>query len=301
MLQSYSSLISEIKKFLTTAPLPPVLVLLGPTASGKTALSLRLAHEFDGEIISADSRQVYREIDVSSAKITPAEMQNVPHHLLDLRSPDQTLNTAEWKELAEKKIRDCHQHHKTPIVCGGTMLYLTALTQNYDFGQSPPDLTLRTHLENTSTTDLATQLQQLNPTDAKKINPLNQRHLVRAIEITLSQKQKKKHPPVFSFFKIGIHWPRTELYARINTRAESQFKHGLIAETQTIIQKYHPNLPALTSFGYTEIIPYLNGKTTYAEALRKNQQRNRNYAKRQMTWWKNEPDIFWISGQSLLN
>lgn len=288
-----------IDKFLKEAKLPPVLVILGPTASGKTALSLDLAQKYNGEIISADSRQVYREINISSAKITQKEMRGIPHHLMDLRNPDETLTTQEWKKLAEEKIIEIQERGKLPIVCGGTTLYLSALVNNFDFGNTPPDKKLRAELEKSSTEDLAQKLAKLSPLDAEKINPKNKRHLIRAVEVALAQKPKSTQKPRFDFLEIGLNWERAELYRRINQRAEKQFSAGLVDETKAIIKKYSSTLPALTSFGYSEILQYLSGKITLTEALQKNQQRNRNYAKRQIIWWKKDRKINWFEGDLL--
>jgi len=294
--QKINKLITE---FLKEAKLPPVLVILGPTASGKTALSLDLAQQYRGEIISADSRQVYRGIDISAAKISKAEMRGIPHHLIDIRDPNETLTTQVWKELAENKIRELQAERKLPIVCGGTTLYISALVQNFDFGQTPPDPALRTELESQPTAELAQKLAELSPADALKINPKNKRHLVRAIEVALSRKPKSTREPQFEFLQIGLNWPREVLYERINRRAEEQFARGLVAETQNIIKEYSPTLPALSSFGYSEILEYLENKISLEEALQKNQQRNRNYAKRQITWWKKDPTIHWFEGDLL--
>lgn len=297
---------SELKKiqnlidqFLKEAKLPPVLVILGATASGKTALSLELAKLYHGEIISADSRQVYKGIDVSSAKIMPEEMQGIPHHLLDIREPNQTLTAQEWKKLAEEKIQDIQSRNKLPIVCGGTTLYLSALTHNFDFGNTQPDPNLRKKLEELEVEELAHKLEKLSPTDAQKINPKNKRHLVRAVEVALSAQPKSANPPQFAFLEIGIHWEREQLYTRLNQRAEEHFANGLVEETQKIIAKYSPDLPALTSFGYAEICEYLDGKISLDEALERNRQRNRNYAKRQLTWWRRDQNIHWFEGELL--
>ncbi len=297
---------SEIKKiytlidqFLKEAQMPPVLVILGPTASGKTSLSLEIAKKYNGEIISADSRQVYRGIDISSVKIKPEEMQGIPHHLLDIRDPDQTLTAQEWKKLAEEKIREIHVKNKLPIVCGGTTLYISSLVNNFDFANVQPDPKLRQELEKMTTENLAKKLADLSPADAQKINPKNKRHLVRAVEVALSEKPKSTQKPQFAFLEIGINWDRKKLYRRLDQRAEGYFADGLIDETKTIIAKYSPDLPALTSFGYAEVLEYLRGEITLEEAIAKNQQRNRNYAKRQITWWKKDPNIHWVEGELL--
>lgn len=288
-----------VRNFLKEAKLPPVLVILGPTASGKTALSIDLAQRFDGEVISADSRQVYRGIDIASVKVTPEEMQNIPHHLLDIRNPDETLTAQEWKKLAEEKIIEIQKRGKIPIVCGGTTLYISGLVQNFDFGKTEPNPELRQELEQESVENLAKKLKKLSPTDAEKINPKNKRHLIRAVEVALTQKPKSTQKPKFDFLEIGIKWEREKLYARLNQRAENYFADGLIEETKNLRKKYSLDLPALTSFGYAEVCAYLDGEITLEEAITQNQQRNRNYAKRQMTWWKRDKNIHWFAGELL--
>lgn len=229
-----------------------VLEILGPTASGKTGFAMELAQKFaPAEIVSVDSRQVYREMDVSSAKISSDDMQGIPHWGLDLRNPDEDFSVYDFQQYGFGKIDEILQKGNLPILCGGTMLWLDAISENYIFTSDP------------------------------------------------NVKSDKKGKPLYEFIKIGIHWDREILYQRINERAKWQFENGLIEETEKILNKYDITKSALTSFGYLEIRDYLDGKISYDEALVLNQKRNRNYAKRQLTWWRGREDVLWVDGTTL--
>lgn len=234
-----------------------VFEILGPTASGKTGLSVKLAHfieahtEKNVEIISVDSRQVYRDCDVSSAKISEAEMDGIIHHGIDFVDLDQEYSVYNWQQYAFDKIKEIQDRGNLVMMCGGTMLWLDAVSENYDF-------------------------------DIKGV------------------KSSRTQAPLWTFLKIGIKWPREVLYERINSRAISQFEDGLIEETKAVMKNY-PGITksAFTSFGYQEIAQYLAGEITYERALELNQQRNRNYAKKQLTWWRGRADVIWIKGEDI--
>ena len=233
-----------------------VLEILGPTASGKTGYSIFLAHWIEKnsgkkcEIISVDSRQIFRGCTISSAKITEEEAQGIPHHGLNIANPEETYSVVQFQQYALKNIQEIHARGNIPILCGGTMLWLDAVSENYIFTDDP------------------------------------------------NAKSNKRGTPQYPFLKIGMHWEREKLYERLNLRSVQMFEGGMIEETQEMLQK-NISKSALTSFGYQEIAAFLNGEMTKTEALALNQKRNRNYAKRQLTWWRGRNDIFWIDAENL--
>lgn len=255
-LYSKNEILQTIKGFLFENE-NGVLELTGPTASGKTGLSIEIAKfvekelERTPEIICVDSKQVFVDMDISSAKITKEEMQGVIHHGLDIRRPDEWINVVEFQAYGFQLIQDILDRGNIPILCGGTMLWLDAISENYVFG----------------------------PKGEKSIERID---------------------PRWPFLKIGIHWDRAKLYERCNLRAKKQFDEGLIEETKMILKKY-PNISrqSYLSFGYEEIQKYLDGEMTLERALEINQQRNRKYVKRQLTWWRGREDVLWIDGVSL--
>lgn len=254
---SKSEILNQVKDFVMENP-GGVLEILGPTASGKTGFSIELARFIDlecdkkVEIISVDSRQVYRDCDVSSAKITTEEMQGVPHHGLDLVDLDEEYNVVKFQAYCFRVIEEIQSRGNIPVLCGGTTLWLDAVSENYVFSE----------IQNGE---------------------------------SVFEKSNQRATPKWPVYKIGLHWDRTKLYERLNARAVYQFENGMIEETKTIIQKY-PNVTksAFTSFGYKEIRSYLEDEMTYEEALELNQKRNRNYAKRQSTWWRGRQDVNWV-------
>ena len=257
-----SEILTEIVSFLTVNP-KGIIELLGPTASGKTGLSIELSEFLDKnidqkiEVISVDSRQVFRDCDISSAKITTEEMQGVPHHGLDLVNPDEPFTVVQFQRYAFETIEAIQARGNIPVLCGGTMLWLDAISENYVFSED------------------------------KAIDP-------ETGELAF-EKSVEKAEPRWPVFKVGLHWDRAKLYERINQRAHLQFDGGMIEETKMILEKY-PTLTnsAFTSFGYQEIKAYLDGELSYDEALALNQKRNRKYAKRQLTWWRGRADVNWI-------
>jgi tRNA dimethylallyltransferase len=248
-------ILEKVKTFVEKSP-DGVIEILGPTASGKTGFSIEVAtflQENCGknvEIISADSRQIYRHTDISSAKISEKKMNGIPHHGLDLIDPDEKMTVFNFQKFAFEKIEEIQNRGNFPILCGGTMLWLDAVSENYIFGENS------------------------------------------------AEKSVARGEPKWSFLKIGIEWNREKLYERLNARATQQFENGLVEETQKILEKFKLSHNARTSFGYEEIEEFLAGKISRSDAIEKNQKRNRNYAKRQLTWWRGREDIFWLDGES---
>lgn len=299
------NLYSHIETFLKQAK-NPLIVILGPTASGKTNLSLTIARKFDGEIISADSRQVYKYMDVATDKLLKEDQEGIAHHMIDIIEPSRQFTLADYKIKAFKTIKDIHSRKKVPILVGGTGLYISAVCENYQIPGVPPDYKLRQELtrefEEKGGEYLLEKLKKLDPQAAKKIDPRNGRYLIRALEINLSGKKNKtdqKTEPLFEILKIGIDWPREMLYDRINRRVETQIKRGLIEEVKQLLEKYNRKLPSMSSLGYPQIIKYLDDELTLKEAKELLQKETRNYAKRQITWWRRDEDIVWVEGEKL--
>ncbi len=297
-------IISKIKKFLETSN-HPLIVIGGPTASGKTKLAVKLCKEFDGEIINADSRQIYDEMEIGNERTKPEEMEGIPHHLLAIAKPDEVITIADYKRLAEKVIDDIHSRKKIPFLVGGTGLYLDVVTRNFQIPVGHPDQKLRKKLEQKSVEELLQNLQKIDRKEYEKQKiQKNKRFIIRALEIFQLTGQSKSNTagqanPKYDSFKIAINWPREILYDRINQRTAYQLEHGMIEEVQTLLKKYDPLLPAMTSIGCKEVIPYLKNEITKEELLGTLRQNNRNYAKRQLTWFKKDPDYHWIEGNAI--
>ena len=296
------NLAQKLKSFLKTAQ-NPLVVILGPTASGKTAISLKIAHEIDGEIISADSRQIYRGLEIGSDVLPEEEREGIPHHMIGTVDPGHAYSLAEYKDDATAIIAQIRKRGHIPMLVGGTGLYISALTEDYDVPRVPPDTALRKKLQKEAAQKgpehLHQKLAKLDPESAAQIHPNNLRYVVRALEINLKTgkpkqdtKAKKTKPGVFM---IGIDWPREELYERINKRVDEQDARGLIDEVTALLDKgYDEDLPAMTSLGVKEIIPYIRSEQTLEECKETLKKNTRNYAKRQGTWFRRYGNINWM-------
>lgn len=306
------ALIEQVRRFLIQAEKSrkkPLVVVLGPTASGKTALSLRLALEIDGEVISADSRQIYREMDLGTDKIAPDIRAKVPHHLIDIRDPDQPYSLSDFQRDTARTIDDIHRRNKVPLLVGGTGLYISAIVQNYQLPEVPPDHNLRkeleAELEKEGPESLHKMLAELDPLAASKIHPNNRRYLIRALEIVLTTKkpvaeQQKRRECPYEVFQIGIDWPTEQLFDRINRRVDEQMKNrGLLDETSHLLAKYDKKLPSMTGLGYKQIIQYLEGEITLDEAMELLKKETHDYARRQRTWFKRDTSIYWVEGEQV--
>ena len=293
----------KIEKFLEKSE-RPLIIILGPTASGKTNLSLELAKKFNGEIISTDSRQIYQEMDISTDAILAADMKGITHHMLRIVKPDEVFTLAEYKDLALKTIDDIYARGKVPILTGGTGLYITAIIEGYSVPRVPPNEKLREQLykeaKEHGNSFVYNKLANLDPEAAANIHPNNLRYVVRAIEInqaTGSQKNDKKMPELqFDTFMVGLNWPRETLYQRINARVDQQENSGLLDEVKQLLDKgYALDLPSMSSLGVKEIIPYLKGEMPLVDCLEILKRNTRRYAKRQMTWFRRYKDVNWIN------
>lgn len=280
----------------TASSLPALLVIAGPTASGKTDLSIRLAQYYGTEIISADSRQCYRELTIGTAKPTNSELALVPHHFINSHSIKENFSAGKFALEAEKTLSSLFTRHDIVIVTGGTGLYIKALTEGLDeFPEIDPTvrISLNATVKREGVAPLVALIQEKDPAYFEKADLNNTARLIRAAEVILSTgkpfslfhlKKDKKLP--FNLVAVSIDWPRNILYERINNRVEKMMKDGLVAEVQGLVD-YQAN-PALQTVGYTEIFDLLKGKLAYQEAVDKIKQHSRNYAKRQLTWFRNQ-------------
>ena len=289
---------------------PLLLVILGPTASGKSALAATLALQFAGEIISCDSVAVYRHFEIGTAKPTTAQRAEVPHHLLDVAEPDEVFTAGEYARQARAAIADITKRERLPIVVGGTGLYLRALLEGLFPGpQRSEDLRrrLRERAAERGSSHLHRILGRLDPQAARQIHPNDAPKLIRAIEVCLASQarmselwRQRGRDPLrgYRVLRIGLNPPRENLYARINQRARQMFEAGLVDETRALLARYGAGhgVMALDSLGYRQAAQLLRGELSHDEALSAAQQGHRNYAKRQVTWFRREPDVEWLEG-----
>ena len=276
-----------------------LIVILGPTASGKSDLAIKLAKKFNGEIVSADSRQIYKEMDIGTAKNVRPLRPNIIH-LIDVVRPDQEFTLAQYKRLAIKAIKDIQRRGKLPFLVGGTGLYIQAIVDNLQIPIVKPDKKLRNKLEKLTNQELLQQLKKIDPLTARAIDLNNKRRLIRALEVCLKTKkpfsqQRKKGQPLFDVCQIGLKLNKKILERRINQRVEQMIKMGLIKETKKLAKKYSLDLPAMSGIGYQEISQYLQGKINLGQAKALIKQHTRQYAHRQMTWFKKDQRINWLN------
>jgi len=295
-----SKIYSKIEKILKKPN--PLIVILGPTASGKTALSLSLAKKYNCEIISADSRQIYKYMNISTDKISRRQMRGIRHHLIDFVEPDQIYTVAEWKRDALKIMDDIYKRNKIPMIVGGTGLYINSIIYNYDIPPIPPRIDFRRRLESLAkkygVSYLYKKLQKIDPHAAAKILPNNMRYIIRALEINKFSGSNKIDSRARRLRKntilIGIKHSREELYRRIDERIDKQIKRGLFNEAKQLLKKYDPNLPSMTAIGCKEILPYLRGEKSLAETIQRLKYNTHNYARRQIAWFKRIKNIIWL-------
>jgi tRNA dimethylallyltransferase len=287
--------------------LPKILVIVGPTASGKTGLAIKLAEKFNGEIVSADSRQIYRGMDIGTAKGKERIAKSrVAVRLIDIKNPDEDYTVAEYKKDAVAAIRKILRLGKLPILTGGTGLYVKTVVDNLDIPKVRANPVLRKKLgEKMRQCGLAAlfrELVRLDPEAAHIVDPRNPRRVIRALEITLATKkpfsaQRKKGARLFEPLIIGLAVPGEKLRKRINTRVDQMFHNGLVNEVKNLIKKYGSNRKAFDAIGYCEITDYLHGKTTLAEAAESIKKNTWGYAKRQMTWFKKDKNTRWLKNE----
>lgn len=288
--------------------LPKIVVILGPTASGKTDLGIALAKKFNGEIISADSRQVYKKMSIGTAKPegkwtkdkSAYVVEGIPHFMMDIVDPGTDFSLADFKTQAISHINDILRRGKLPIIVGGTGLYIWALVDNLDIPKVEPHKKLRQEMEKEPLSKLVAQLKKIDPESAKQIDLNNPRRVLRALEVFITSgesffKQRTKSDPLYDALEIGINPPRAELYKRIGARVDQQIKDGLVEEvTKLVKQKYGWNLPSMSGIGYKQIGYFLRGEKTLPEAIEILKRDTRRYAKKQMTWFKRDNRIHWL-------
>lgn len=282
----------------------PLLVLVGPTAVGKTAVSIALAQRLGGEIISGDSMQVYRGMDIGTAKITPAEMQGVPHHMIDIRDPDQPFSVAEFQAEADRLIQEIVGRGRLPMLVGGTGLYVRSVILPYTFTEQQADLDLRQRLaalkEAHGPGYLHGRLQQVDPASAERLHPNDLRRIIRALEvyettgvpISATQKALEAEPRYDHLF-VALSMDRELLYQRIDQRVEQMLAAGWMDEVLGLLKRYPPHLAALEAIGYRELVSHALGLLTFSEAERLIKRNTRRFAKRQLTWFRRERDLHW--------
>jgi tRNA dimethylallyltransferase len=279
---------------------PKLVVILGPTASGKSSLAIKLARKFRGEIISADSRQVYKDMDIGTGKVTKSEQEMVPHHLLDVASPKRQFTVSQFKSLAQKAIKDTSERGHLPILVGGTAFYIYSLIDDLELPSVKPDKKLRKELEKRSAAELFVMLKKMDPARARSIDKNNPRRLIRAIEIIKTTGDpippRIKKSPAFDSLILGMRTEQKKLYNAIDSRLDARLKQGLVAEVKKLL-KHGVSHKKLQSFGleYKYASLYLQGKLDYEHMVKELKNAIRHFSKRQTTWFKKDDRIHWIT------
>lgn len=285
-----------------------VIVICGPTASGKTALSIELAKKINGEIVSADSMQIYKDMDIGTAKPTKQEMGEIKHYLLDFVSPEDRYSVAQYKQDAKKAIKEIINKGKTPIIVGGTGLYVDSLIYEIEYNDIKLDEEYRKKLEKIAEEqgleELYKKAVEIDPEAMKKISQNDKKRIMRILEIyhstgktkTEQEKESRKNPVEYDYRVFAINWDREILYQRINKRVDIMVEQGLIEEVKEILNKYDKFPTAMQGLGYKEVVDYLNGIYTKEEMIEKIKLETRRYAKRQLTWFRKNKQTIWLDG-----
>ena len=289
---------------------PIVIVIEGPTASGKTSLSIELAKQINGEIVCADSMQIYKEMNIGTAKVTSKEMQGIKHYVMDFVNPDERFSVADYKKEAKKAIKEILEKGKVPIVVGGTGLYIDALVYEIDYKEQKTDLTYRKKLEEEAETigleELYKRAEQIDAEAAHKISKTDKKRIIRILEIyhttgktkTELEKESRQNPPEYDYKVFALTWERQTLYERINQRVDQMIEQGLIEEVENIWKKYSYFPTAMQALGYKEVVEYLEKKLTKEEMIEKIKMETRRYAKRQLTWFRKNKQVVWLAGEN---
>ena len=294
--------------------LPRIVCVVGPTSSGKTALGLRLAKKFHGEIINADSRQIYKEFSIGTGKPVGQRgvsqghrafiVKDVPHYLMDFLEPMKTFTVIDWREKAVEAIKGITKRGNLPLIVGGTGLYITSLVDNFDFPKVEPNLALREAFAEKPLAELVKVLLKIDPAAEQLVDLKNPRRVVRALEVaTFTGKpfteQKAVARPQFDVFQVGIRWSREDLYARINDEVESMVNRGWPDEIRRLLEEgVSITAPAMSSIGYREMLQYVQGTMTLEKALEATKQAVRRYAKKQESWFKRDIRIRWVKNEA---
>ncbi|MET0059152.1 tRNA (adenosine(37)-N6)-dimethylallyltransferase MiaA [Dehalococcoides mccartyi] len=297
---------STAKATAPNPPLAPLLVILGNTGSGKSALALKLAGEIPAGIVNADSRQIYSQMDIATAKPTPAEMSEIPHYLYSFIQPDQPFSLAEYQSLAYQAINKLHTQNRLPILVGGSGQYLKAVLEGWSIPQIAPDETFRVAMfekaEKEGGASIFAELVKQDPQAAAKIDPRNIRRVIRALEVINKtgaefSKLQTKNPPPYRVLKIGIHLAREELYRTVDLRVEKMLEQGLEAEVRHLLEQgYAATLPSMSGIGYRQIAKYIGGEISLSEAIEQMQFETHRLIRQQNTYFRlADPDIHWIT------
>lgn len=286
----------------------PGVAILGPTASGKTRLALSLAARFRGEIVSCDALQVYRQMDIGTAKVSKAGQQQVRHHLIDIMDPDQEFSAGDYQRLARTAIREIHKRGNVPVVAGGTGFYLRALIEGLFEGPGRSDelrSRMRAVIRRKGPGVLHRALKRADPPAAQRISPNDAERIIRAYEVYLVsgktmtwwQNRPRDAFTGYRWLKIGIDLPREELYRRINERVDAMFAGGLLEETAALLTSFSRDAHAFKAIGYRQAIDLLEGRLSLEEAVEQTKLESRHYAKRQITWFRSDKSIVWLDGR----
>ncbi|MCT4782066.1 MULTISPECIES: tRNA (adenosine(37)-N6)-dimethylallyltransferase MiaA [Exiguobacterium] len=279
----------------------PVIVIVGPTAVGKTKTGIELAKAFNGEIVSGDSVQVYRGMDIGSAKVTVEEAEGIPHHLIDLCDPDEPMSVAKFQQLARHAIDDIYARGKLPIIVGGTGLYIRSILYDYEFVERPVNETLRASLEDEASRlgpdTLHDRLRELDPRRAEQIHPNNVRRVIRALEVAMqgdAQAMNSTPSEHYAYKLFVLHADRDVLYERINKRVDVMLASGLVEEVERLLESGYGDTQAMRAIGYKEVVPYIEGRVTEERMRETLKQHTRQFAKRQLTWFRHQFDGIWV-------
>ena len=288
----------------------PLIILTGPTAVGKTAASIGLAKAIGGEIISADSMQVYRHMDIGSAKIRPKEMQGISHHLIDVLEPEEEFHVVKFQQMAKEAMEEIYEKGKIPILVGGTGFYIQAVTRDIDFTEAQQENTYRAELEKLAETEgaeyLHDRLKEVDPASADTIHANNVKRVIRALEfyhqtgekISEHNAKEREKESAYNSAYFVLNDDRVNLYERINKRVDAMFEEGLVEEVTALQERgYTRGMVSMQGLGYKEIFAYLDGECTLEEAKEIIKRDTRHFAKRQITWFKRERDVIWINKQ----
>lgn len=289
---------------------PKVIVICGPTASGKTALSIELAKKINGEIVSCDSMQIYKEMDIGTAKPTEEEKQGIKHYMIDIISPNERYSVADYKKEAKEAIREIISKGKVPIVVGGTGLYVDSLIYEIEYSNIEFDKEYRKELElkadNEGLDKLYEEAKKIDPKAIEKISSNDRKRIIRILEIyhatgknkTEQEIESRKNEVEFDYKVYAISWDREILYDRINKRVDIMLEDGLIKEVEEINKKYNEFPTAMQGLGYKEVVQYLNKECSYEEMVEKIKMETRRYAKRQLTWFRKNKQTIWLNGEN---
>ena len=283
-----------------------VVAIIGPTASGKTALSIKLAKEIDGEVINGDSMQIYKQLDIGTAKITEQEMEGVPHHLLSIKEPTESFSVAEYQKLVRAKIEEIQSRGKIPIIVGGTGLYIQSVLYDFVFTDEEVDEEARKayydELAVVGPEKMHEKLAKLDPKTAAEIHPNNTRRVIRAIELIeqagiakSSEEHHRGDVALYNHLIIGLDIDRDVLYDRINRRVDIMIEQGLEQEVRALYEQNIRDVQSVKAIGYKEFYDYFDGRLTFEEAVEAIKQNSRRYAKRQLTYFRNKLDVKWVS------